>query len=950
MKLIRSLNWIITYKCNLKCVHCDIGRLNSALTIQPSDVKEVLDDPLIKASYRHFKSRFNISLGGGEPFLEDNLQEIVNTIETELPGSFKCISTNGLLEERIIRFIRDNSSLDFKINLSLDGLAEVHDKIRNSNGAFDKTLQTFVRIRKINPRQKVEFKLTLTPLNYNQIINVYELAKNLNCDFSFKPAENIKSYTNMLGEIDLSFTDEQLCVIRNQALYVSDEMYKKNKFGKAKFFKDIPFYLYSKKGKTRCSVLKKDITLMPNGKVYDCIMMPSIGNIKRKKIDKIWNKKPKITEKCPSCMLMCGSYKDFSDKYYEKKIAHIETTLRCNLSCNMCTQRELRKNSYNDMNLAIFKQTIKNYTDITHVSFVGGEAFLNNNFFKMTDLLDSRTITYEITTNGTLINKDILDKLKNCAGLKKINFSLDGLEKYHDGERGGGVFKKCVAGIKLTKNLFDVNICSVMKNDNLTELRKLRQYLIPLGVKTQKIIYGMNLSDSSRKKSEVAMPILKIQGPHLNKCIKKRNEAMNLLYAVGRNTSKENMPEINFEPPAVKISKRNKLYHIESIPKEIIVCRHLHQYRFNSRGERIICEFIRNKYTKKTSDYLVNNLLPICHECCKLSPIYEEQIRHILSHYYNIEGFCIISINNIKELPVAYNVRVHQISYRIIVGEEVYLLKQFSAPIPCTAFCKIHPFLLREGFLVNHLVKSHDNKDSIKYSRQYYLLVRLVKINKKKISTLEKAKELSLFLGRYHNSMRKFTKLHKISKKNYLGKILSKRIEIDTLKFKKEIYKLGVVSPKEINLILEKYISWKDRLKYAHRDKNLCLSVIHSDFQSENIIVANEGILVSDYHDLTILPELLDISNLFQSLCGQEMLNNGQLGMNTIEKYFENIISGYNIISYKKITKNEKLLTLEIAFLQVIELCMQSINSNEKNIQLLLFYIDFMKKLILLHS
>lgn len=506
MNLIRSINWIITNKCNSRCIHCDIWRLKSDLTMPNLNIKRVLNDPLVVRSYKHYGHKFDISLGGGEPFLIDNLQGIVSMIEKKFPGSFKSITTNGLCSRKIVDFVQKNKKLRFKIIISIDGIDRAHDRIRGIDGSFNKTIKTILKIKKINLSQQLELKMTLIPENYNQITKVHKLAGKLGCDFTFKPAENIKSYTNKLDNIGLNFTKEQLCIIRNQSFIISDQMRRYGKFKKAQFFQDIPFYLSSTKKPRRCSVLDNDIIIMPDGKIYTCLLTSSIGNINKKSLESLWQKRKTNFKKCPSCMLLCGSYKDYTEDKYEKKVANIETTLRCNLDCKMCTQRELRKKQSTDMSIGIFKKTVNNYPDVNHVSFVGGEPFLNKEFFNMMGFLDSKGITYEMTTNGTLMHKKTIDRLKECVGLEKINFSLDGLQHYHDSERGKGVFKKCIGALKQSANFFNINVCTVMKEDNIDEIPKLTRHLDDFSIKNQKIIYGMNIDKDSRKKSKEIMP------------------------------------------------------------------------------------------------------------------------------------------------------------------------------------------------------------------------------------------------------------------------------------------------------------------------------------------------------------------------------------------------------------------------------------------------------------
>jgi len=618
MSLIKSINWIVTYKCNCRCNHCDIWKLNSDLSFKLSDIKKVLDDPFVIKSYNHYGSNFDISLGGGEPFLLDNLEEIVCTIEDKLPGSFKCITTSGLPQEKIIKFIKNKKNLDFKINLSLDGLSNVHNSIRGRQDSFEKVLKALLMIRKVNPRQKIGVKMTLIPLNFNQIVGIYRISKKLNCDFVFKPAENIKNYTNKFTKLDLTFDKEKLCVIRDQAFYLADEAYKQRSYQKSKFFKDIPFYLYSQKKPEKCSVLENDLTIMPDGKIYDCLMQSSLGNLKKQDLHDLWENKIQNRKKCPSCMLMCGSYKDYNNNFYRKKVANVETTSKCNLDCEMCTQKELRMEKRSDMTISIFKKMLKKYPDISHVSFVGGESFMNKDFFRMMRTLDKRGITYEITTNGTLVNKEVAEKLKNCAGLKKINFSLDGSKGVHDKVRGKGVFEKCIKAIKLTKDYFNVNVCTVIRGDNLQDIPKLSKHLIDLGVKTQKIIFGMNLDSVALQNSKKKIPSLKIQGPHFLKNIKSI-EKLKGLFKKLVSVSKTRKIIIDFEPEIMR--KNPELFFKKVSSKNGLSCKQLAQYRFNLKGKRIVCEFIRNLYDPILVKKLEESLLLICQKCCKLQQL-----------------------------------------------------------------------------------------------------------------------------------------------------------------------------------------------------------------------------------------------------------------------------------------------------------------------------------------
>ena len=576
-------------------------------------INNVLKNPFTKKSYQFYGRDFDISLGGGEPFLVTNLQDIINTIEKYLPGSFKSITTNGLLTDRILEFVAENKLLRYKINVSVDGIGRIHDRIRGGKGFFKKTIDTVLKIRKLYPAQKIELKLTLLPQNHDQIHKVYKLSKRMGCDFSFKPAENIKSYTNQKKPIQLKFNRKQLCLIRNQALEISDDYYKIKNHKKAKFFKDIVFYLYERLGRDKCSVLENDITILPSGEIFTCLLMHPIGHVQENSLGATWRKQTNNEKSCPSCMLMCGAYKDYSDTDNKLKVANIETTLRCNLKCDMCTQRELRFKNIKDMSLPIFKNLINRHKDIGHVSFLGGEPFLNKNLFEMLNFLDSKGITSEITTNGTIAKARELSYLENIAGLKAMNFSLEGLKEENDKIRGKGTFIKCLRMLLMAKDKFNVSVNTVIRGNNFTEIKKLSRLLKSKGIKHHKLIAAMNLDQNSRKQSKKLLKGLNIQGPSFKENTIDHKK-LSFFSMDLKNSLEDSRFKITIEPECFGT---RKTYSI--IGDNPLACKQLKQYRFTTTGQRIVCEFIRNSYDLKKEFIKRGTLLPICNNCCKLT-------------------------------------------------------------------------------------------------------------------------------------------------------------------------------------------------------------------------------------------------------------------------------------------------------------------------------------------
>jgi|GEM_PF-5907598 len=613
---LKSVNWIITDTCNGRCVHCDMWETTGRRPdLSLEHIGRILADEAIRKGYERYGRDFDISFAGGEAFVRPDLQEILDLVEKTYPGSFKCITTNALLKDRILRFVERNLHLRFKLNISIDGLEKVNDQLRGK-GAFRKAVDVIRAVKSRFPQQAVEIKLTVSPNNYDQILKVYWLAAKLGCDFSFKPVENLQNFTNSRHALQISFTPEQVCVIRNQAFKMSDIMYRKGDYRKAKFYQDIPFYLGKKRMPTSCSVLNDHLTIMPGGECFFCVKEPSPGTLPQEHLSDI--KKPCDLDefKCQSCMLICGPYKDYTNVPFKRTVANVEAMNRCNLKCSFCTQAGFEAFDAEVMSMDRFKKMVSENPEITHVSFLGGESFMNKFLFEMMDLLDRRAITYEITSNGTLINAQTVERLKSCVGLKSILFSLDGLEACHDKERGQGTFNKCMQAIGLMKGLFTIGVCSVFKADNQEEIIKLSRLLGDIGIHDHRIIYGMSHSKETVERSSELAPGLVFQGPEFGGQANDYAATMDFFRSLER-VAMEKQTQITYVPELFRSQTRSFLEE-GLAQKGRAQCAQLAQMRFNAAGERIVCEFIRNRYDDKVVDPLRQQLLPICEKCCKL--------------------------------------------------------------------------------------------------------------------------------------------------------------------------------------------------------------------------------------------------------------------------------------------------------------------------------------------
>ncbi len=156
----------VTDRCNARCSHCfNWQALNHGDELELEELgrlSEQLGDLL------------TLGISGGEPFLRQDLAEIMEMFSNGNKLREIDIPTNGLLPERVYTTIREmleqeNETL-VAVTLSLDGLEELHDRIRGVPGNFAKMQETYrqlVTLKKEIPQRPLLIKVGTTLCNWN---------------------------------------------------------------------------------------------------------------------------------------------------------------------------------------------------------------------------------------------------------------------------------------------------------------------------------------------------------------------------------------------------------------------------------------------------------------------------------------------------------------------------------------------------------------------------------------------------------------------------------------------------------------------------------------------------------------------------------------------------------------------------------------------------------------
>lgn len=244
----------------------------------PSKESEELD---VKY-YEKFPNVKFLNITGGEPFLREELEDIVRIVKPK--AGRICISTNGYFTERIVALAEKNKDLGFRI--SLEGLPAANDELRGIEDGFDHGLRTLLQLRRMGVKD-IGFGITVSDRNAKDLMELYELAKGLDVEFATAAVHNgyyFHKDDNVITkkeEVSESFRE----LIR--ALFKTRR--PKNWF-RAYFNHGLINYVNGGKRLMPCEMGSDIFLLDPYGEIYPCNVLPeSMGNIKNATFDEIWN-------------------------------------------------------------------------------------------------------------------------------------------------------------------------------------------------------------------------------------------------------------------------------------------------------------------------------------------------------------------------------------------------------------------------------------------------------------------------------------------------------------------------------------------------------------------------------------------------------------------------------------------------------------------------------------
>lgn len=291
----------------MKCQMCNIWQnpTDKAKEITAADLKSL---PQLKF----------INLTGGEPFIREDLEEIVE--ECYRHTKRIVISTSGWYEDRVITLAKRFPQIGIRI--SIEGLSNKNDELRGREGGFDRGLRTLLTLKDMGLKD-IGFGCTVSNHNSADMLALYRLSRSLGMEFATAAFHNSYYFhknDNVITERAKVTSDfEQLIE------WQLKEKHPKSWF-RAFFNMGLINYIEGNRRMLPCEAGTTNFFIDPYGEVYPCngleekFWKDSMGNIRQDDFMTIWQseKAREVRAKvrnCPKNCWMVGTASPVMKKY-----------------------------------------------------------------------------------------------------------------------------------------------------------------------------------------------------------------------------------------------------------------------------------------------------------------------------------------------------------------------------------------------------------------------------------------------------------------------------------------------------------------------------------------------------------------------------------------------------------------------------------------------------------
>jgi MoaA/NifB/PqqE/SkfB family radical SAM enzyme len=304
-----------TFVCDARCEMCsNWQRGDRKADMSLDEIDRTFSSPL-------WKNVEMANLSGGEPTTRNDMVEISQVFIDRLPKLRKIgINTTGLTPHRAIPMLTKTAEIChergvmFSARVSIDGIGEMHNDVRQVKHGFDKALETIRAMQALQKRVPFNFGISTTLFNKNidDAENVLAWAKKERLDIVF----NMVRFTEpMLGNADLAETVKPMG--RDEARireFLLDRV-REDPLLDGQSYIHMHYADMIGNGYHRiepCPFQTQGVMLNPDGGLFFCENSDVVGNVLREDPEELYfraaSQKHRAwirDEKCPGCLSPC---------------------------------------------------------------------------------------------------------------------------------------------------------------------------------------------------------------------------------------------------------------------------------------------------------------------------------------------------------------------------------------------------------------------------------------------------------------------------------------------------------------------------------------------------------------------------------------------------------------------------------------------------------------------
>ena len=166
--------WECTLKCNLNCLHCgsDCTKDEKCIELQKEKVIKVFND----IANNYAPKEIMIAVTGGEPLLREDLFDILSEI-SKIGFQWGMVTNGMLVDEDVV--IRCKELGMRTVSVSLDGLEETHNWLRNNKESYKRAICALKLFVEKGNLSIVEAITCVNKRNISQLEDIYKELENI---------------------------------------------------------------------------------------------------------------------------------------------------------------------------------------------------------------------------------------------------------------------------------------------------------------------------------------------------------------------------------------------------------------------------------------------------------------------------------------------------------------------------------------------------------------------------------------------------------------------------------------------------------------------------------------------------------------------------------------------------------------------------------------------------